>query len=190
MNKEVKNTLLQVGIIYGAYVLLIKPIIPTFGATAEEEAAINSIDLTPANENPFSFQYGPMVNWFNQVRAKGETGGMDLAAFIKYFKQEWDNLDTIPPMDGTHGVIDAITGAETIKDGMDTWYFVPKDATVLGVFNVVQSKMQVASIAAVLWYLYGIDLWSYLKEGPALMFRGLSPSELKLVVDRVNVLPV
>jgi len=192
MDKEVKNTVIQVGIVYGAYVLLIKPMLPTFGASPEEEAAINSVDMASATDNPFSFQYAPMVDYFNKVKASGQTGGMAMPEYIKYFKEQWDNTDPIPPMDGTHGIIDAITGAEAIKAGF-AWYKIHitgNTSDVLSVFNVVQSKSQVASIAAVLWYLYNIDLWTYLKEGSALMWRGLSSSDLKYVVDKVNSLPV
>ena len=191
MDKEVKNTILQVGIVYGAFVLLVKPLTSMFGATTEEAAAIQSVDHTEERNNAFSEQFAPMRAHFNSSFQAGDTGGMDIAAYIKYFKDQWDDLDPVPAMDGTHGIIDAITGAEFIKDSFSFWksHLTGNTYDVLPVFNAVRSKEQVASIASVLYYLYGIHLWQYLKEGNGLMWRGLSPTDLKYIVDRVNSLP-
>ncbi len=185
---ETEDIIIKVGVAYGAFLLLVKLLLPTFGASPEEKAAIDSVDTANPVDNPFSYNYAPFVDAFN----KNQNGGVTITDSLIAAKQDWDNLNPVPPLDWTHGNIDVITAAEAIKDGF-AWYKVHitgNTTEVLSVLDNIPTKIILAAVSSALWVLYGIDLWTYLKQGSALMWRGLSTSDLKLVVDKMNALPI
>ncbi len=181
-----EDIVVKLAIAYGGYLLIAKPLLAYIGASPEEAAAIQNIDNTAPAANPFSFQYAPLQKYFNNWRLQSTPD-----QFMHDLKLAYDNGEFSDYYTFTSGTIDGdiAVAAESIYNAFGFFKFIADFDAVLGVFNTVNSKAQVAAIDAYLRYNYGRDLWTFLKDGALGSFRGLKPGQLSDIANRVNSLP-
>lgn len=186
--EEVVKTGLYVGGAYAVYLVAIKPLLAYFGASPEQAASINNVDVAIPADNPFNGQYQPFIDGFAAANPNSDLN--DYLILIKGIYDDNGGIPNVGPTDGLTNLGFEANCAEAVY-GSFKWYKLAADfSTIMTVFDTVNSKVQVAAIAAYLQVNYGKDLWTFLKNGAPGSFRGMHASDLAVIADRVNSLPV
>jgi hypothetical protein len=163
-------------VILGAYFGVIKPVIDYFGLSAEDKQALDDISSLPPDENPFSINYQPFLDYYSD-----SWSDVGMENYFKSLHPAWYEGGS---------PLQLVSDAEKIRDGFS--FFGRDSDSVIATFMQLQSKSDVAFIAAYLYYNYGGDLYSFLKEGGGVLGlwnNGLTDENIAKIVRRINILP-
>jgi len=204
---EIKDdVIILAGLALGAYLLLNK-----LGLGGEDPAILNENNLAPS-ENPFSYQFQPFSDFYNnnppliQVQqAPGSLfnwmfsslmpgGAPTTTAQSPNISQFFNALKNSPTSSSVWGYLDTVNlsaRAEQIYNAINVNAFNPLSTsdqnTALSAFAGLTNQLQIAFIACYLWYNYNQDLLIFLNG--SLFKPGLSSSNLATLINRVNALP-
>jgi hypothetical protein len=177
------DALVTVGIVAAGYFLVVKPILSTLGLDDNSKQTLSAVDATQPDENPFSWQYQPYQDFYNNEWANpGLTE-----------QQNWQQVKAIAQ--SNPGALDAVTNAvytwgETINNAFGFFLGYVDEDNVVAVFNQIPSKVMVSAVSDYIYSNYQQDLWSLIKNGHWYNLAGLHPQGLVTIVTRVNSLPV
>lgn len=204
MAKDNNDYLIKTAIGLGLGFLVFKPLLEKIGLLdSAEKQQVDDMINSPAIINPFSYQYGPLLD-VDAPRQKGYPTRADMwkaaKTYFETFPGVWDLFDTILRVDGftpssspgyLGGTEDIAYYGELIRKAVND---IPTTNTddLRKAFNMMQSKVSVAAVAAYLFYNYGIDLLPYIKGGNPMLPFGLSDAgnaDIAAIIDYVNALP-
>lgn len=193
MNKNTEDLVFKIGAAVGIYLLVAKPILDELGLADNDE--VKYIEGLPPSQNPFSVMFG----------ADGNDGEQLPLLSPDYIQQMLDYCapncspdgigeNACPVVVPTNGnVCNMYYVAKTIYDSFS--FLTDVDAgAVVAAFDNVLNKSDVAQIAGVFNYVYGQDLWNYIKRGYRVFGffgsgGGLPSAVITQIVKRIQSLP-
>lgn len=161
-----------------AYFGVVKPILNSLGIDPATQEAIDKINETAPPGNPFSIHFA-----YSLYTLSPSAYGTD---FWNNLKDLWNNGES------SGGVLDYAQNGELIHDAFG--YLTVNRVGVNAVFQAVPTQAAVSNIACYLFFVYGEDLFSLLRDGKRLIGflggSGLPGADITAIIDRVDNLPV
>lgn len=195
MDDEEKELLIIGGGIAVLYFGVLRPILRNLGVNDGSQDVIDSINQTAPEDNPFSYQFQPFVDAYQQYY-DSKAGG-NVAAYWQQYKEllieQFWGLDgwSFPAMSTTDqwypGVI-----AESLYNTISFWKE-PDSAVITSLFNTLNTQVQVAAIDAYFQFNYQVDLITFLLGGKRYFLFlqwGLTTSDIATIINHVKSLPV
>lgn len=165
-------------------VIGIKYLLASFGSSAEDSATVaNQHTVTPA-QNPFNPSFQPFLDNWNAYQ-QGNTVADGMTTFYAEFQ-----AGTLPA--GTDS-FQIATWADTLKSALSVWNWTVDTNAVFSVFSQMVSQIQCANLAAYVSYNFNKDLLTWLHYGGSpvpWVPNGLSDSQVAIIVNQINALPV
>lgn len=163
-----EEVLIAGGLVVGAYLFVIRPIMGSLGLTGEDSQSLTDLANTSPGDNPFSIYFDNLqqldTSWAQQTAAQ---------------------YDADP-----HQVLCSyILDAEKIR-GSFGWLIIDEN-TVRSVFSAIPSQDYVSRMAQYLYYGRGVDLWTLMENGQSWVpfSRGLYDKELADILRLVKSVP-
>lgn len=184
-NDELLDIGTKVALALGAYVLVVQPLLKTFGVDPASTAEVNAVDTASPQNNPFSMQY---------LGGSTVTQGLTAQDFITAKSEVDSGMDYNTMTKG--GLYNIVQWGEAIYNAFGLPYSLVNQANfpaVVAVFSQFQNTADVSDVDAFLQANYQVSLWNGLKDGHkwAMVFpfsNGLNDTQLAQLVGIVKAL--